>query len=252
MLDLQTSLIILGGVFATSMISGMLGMAGGMLLMGLLAWVLPVAPAMVLHATSQFFANASRVVIHRRHIHTDSLKFYFVGLLSVFLIFSFISFVPDKMLIFFILGLAPFSSFLLPKNRKLDFTKPKHALFCGATVMGFQLTGGVSGPLLDMFFQNTLLTRHQTIATKAFTQVMSHIARFAYFGVLISSAESIMAGLPLWIFLAVVTAAIIGTNCSRFFLDKISDKHFYRVTQTALVIIGTIYLCKAFSLWLSQ
>lgn len=252
MLDLQTSLIILGGVFATSMISGMLGMAGGMLLMGLLAWVLPVAPAMVLHATSQFFANASRAIIHRRHIHTGSLKYYGSGLVLVFIVFGFATFVPDKMLVFFILGAAPFLSLLLPKSRKLDFTKPRHALFCGATVMGFQLTGGVSGPLLDMFFQNTHLSRHQTIATKAATQAASHVARFVYFGILVSAADSITAGLPLWIFLAVVPTAIIGTNCSRYFLDKISDRHFYRATQAALAVIGGIYIFKAFSLWLTQ
>lgn len=249
MLDITTSLIIIAAVFATSILSGVLGMAGGMVLMGVLAWVLPVEAAMVLHATSQFFANGSRALIHRNHVHKDSIKYYAVGLACVFAFFAIVAFVPDKILVFTILGIAPFLSFILPKGKKLDFTRPRHALFCGATVMGFQLTGGVSGPLLDMFFQNTHLTRHATVATKAATQALSHVSRFVYFG-LIASAGGITAGLPWWIFIAVIPAAIIGTNISKHLLEKISDRQFFRATQVALAVIGVIYLGKAISLWL--
>lgn len=252
MLTLSTSLFIICGVFVTSILSGILGMAGGMVLMGLLAWVLPVAPAMVLHAVSQFFANGSRAIIHRNHIYAKSLKFYASGLAAVFLVFALVSFMPEKMTVFFILGIAPFLSFLLPKNRVLDFTKPLHAFFCGVTVMGFQLTGGVSGPLLDMFFQKTKLTRHQTVATKAATQALSHVARFVYFGIIIANTGDFAGGLPWWIFVAVIPAAIVGTNLSKHLLEKISDKQFFKATQIALAVIGTVYLCKAFSLWLER
>ncbi len=250
MLDPQTALIILGGVLVTSILSGVLGMAGGMVLMGILAWVLPVSTAMVLHATSQFFANGSRAVIHRKHIHTSSIKFYAVGLALVFMFFALVKFMPDKILVFTILGIAPFMTFVMPKKVSLDFTKPWHALVCGATVMGFQLTGGVSGPLLDMFFQKTKLTRYQTVATKAATQSMSHVARFAYFGLLVSATDDMTGGLPWWIFAAVIGVAIFGTNLSKHILDRLSDKQFFKATQIALIIVGTIYIGKAISLWL--
>ena len=41
--------VIIGSVFATSLLSGILGMAGGMILMAVLVALLPVATAMVLH-----------------------------------------------------------------------------------------------------------------------------------------------------------------------------------------------------------
>ena len=47
-------------VLITSFISGILGMAGGMILMGVLLALLPLPAAMVLHAVTQMASNAWR------------------------------------------------------------------------------------------------------------------------------------------------------------------------------------------------
>lgn len=44
------------------------GHGGGMILMGCLVSLLPVATAIIIHAAAQFVANGSRAVIHRRYI----------------------------------------------------------------------------------------------------------------------------------------------------------------------------------------
>lgn len=48
------ALFIIFAVFGTSILSGILGMAGGMILMGVFAAVLPVQQAAILHAIAQF------------------------------------------------------------------------------------------------------------------------------------------------------------------------------------------------------
>ena len=251
-LSLPMSLFILAGVFATSILSGVLGMAGGMVLMGILVWVLPVQQAMILHAVSQFAANGSRAFIHRKHIHTKSLAFYFAGLVTMFGVFALISIVPSKLAVFLLMGITPFLAFVLPKDLKLNFTKPEQAFAAGLIVTCFQLTGGVSGPMLDVFFQTRSLTRHQTVATKAFTQSVSHITKFVYFGFVVSDFSTATAGLPLWLCLGVIPIALSGSHLSKYILDRLSDKNFYRVTQGALFIIGVVYLQKALVLWLSH
>lgn len=249
-LSLPSCLFILAGVFGTSILSGILGMAGGMVLMGLLVWVLPVQQAMMLHAISQFFANASRAFIHRDRIHRQGLKYYFAGLILMFGIFSLISFVPSKLTVFLILGITPYLAFLLPKDLELDFTKPKQAFIAGLSVTGVQLIAGVSGPLLGIFFQSNSMTRYETVATKAFTQTASHITKFIYFGFVVSGFATATAGLPLWLCLAVIPTALGGSHVSKYVLDRLTDKHFYRATQATLFIIGAIYLEKAFMLFL--
>lgn len=239
------SLFILISVFFTSVLSGILGMAGGMVLMGLLAWVLPVQQAMMLHATSQFFANGSRAFIHRRHLHTESIRYYLLGLAVSFIVFCLMTFVPDKIVVFTLLGIGPFLPAALPKNRKPNFTKPVHAFFCGVIVTCFQLTGGVSGPLLDMFFQKIDMTRHQVVATKAFTQAFSHVTKFIYFGAIVPHVLDIQADLPLWLYAAVIPLAVAGSHCAKFILNRLTDTQFYKATQWVLWIIGVVYLIKA-------
>lgn len=237
------ALFILASVLVTSLLSGVVGMAGGMVLMGALTWVMPVQHAMTLHATSQFFANGSRAFIHRSHIHMKSTKYYLLGLVVTFATFCIIIFVPNKIIVFGLLGLGPFLPLALPRKMKFDFTKPVQAFFCGILVTCFQLTAGVSGPILDMFFQKIAMTRHAVVATKAFTQTISHAIKFFYFTVIVPTALD--APLPLWIYLAIIPAAISGSHLAKHILNKLTDAQFYQATQRLLWSIGVVYLVKA-------
>jgi uncharacterized membrane protein YfcA len=251
-LSLPTCAFIVAGVFATSILSGILGMAGGMVLMGILAWVLPVQQAMILHGCSQLAANGSRAFIHRQHIYRKSLPYYFAGLAIMLGLFVAIHLVPSTLTVFLLLGVSPFLAFALPKNFKLNFTRPPQAFVCGILVTGFQLIAGVSGPLLDIFFQTRSLTRHETVATKAFTQAVSHIVKIVYFGFIVSDFSTATKGLPLWLCATVVPVALSGSHLSKYILDRLTDKHFYRSTQAALFITGAFYLKKAFDLYLKM
>lgn len=239
------SAFIVFSVFVTAIMSGILGMAGGMVLMGILVWLLPVQQAMILHAIAQFFSNASRAFIHRAHIYTQTLPLYFAGMAAVLGIFTFVTFVPEKWVVYLLLGLGPFLAAAMPKKMQLDFTRPAHAFGCGMLVTVFQLTGGVSGSMLDIFFQTRKMTRHQNVATKALTQSASHAVKFVYFGFLVSSLGDAAAGLPLWLCLAVIPTALLGSHTSKRFLHRLSDAQFYKITQAILFVIGVVYICRA-------
>lgn len=240
---------ILFGVFFTSILSGILGMAGGMVLMGLLTWYLPVQQAMMLHATSQFFANGSRAVIHREHLHMSSIKYYLMGLAACLAVFCAVTFMPSKVVVFFLLGLGPYIPLLMRGRVKFDFTKPTQAFVCGVLVTCFQLTGGVSGPMLDMFFQKIAMTRHQVIATKAFTQSISHVVKFIYFGFIVKAKnpEAVLS-LPWWIYVSVIPIAVFGSHLAKHIVNRMTDAQFYKITQWMLWGIGAVYLGKALML----
>ena len=55
------------------------------------------------------------------------------------------------------------------------------ALACGIVNMACLLSAGVSGPILDVFYINSGLTRHQVIAIKGFTQTTGHLLKILYF-----------------------------------------------------------------------
>jgi uncharacterized protein len=103
---------------------------------------------------------------------------------------------------------------------------------------------GVAGATLSMFFQDIDMTRHEVVSTKAFTQAISHVVKLAYFGLIIPRAH-VVAGLPFWIYVAVVPVAVLGANIGKHILNRITDKQFYKATQVVLWGLGAVYLCKA-------
>lgn len=243
------SLLILGFSFVTSIISGVLGMAGGILLMGLLAWVLPVQQAMVMHAITQFFANISRAIIHRRHIFFKTLGWYAAGLATVFALFMAIGLVVSQLTVFLLMGAMPYLVLLLPKNTRLTFTRPADAFLCGLTSMFLQLTAGTVGGIFDVFFQDRTLTRHQAVATKSFVQTIAHSAKFVYFSMIVSTLPDTFRDIPAWLCLAVIPLAIAGSHIGKMILEKMTDHHFYRLTRAVVLGIAAVYLIKAFLLW---
>ena len=60
--------LIAASVLSTATISGILGLGGGMILMGVLTSILAVEAAMILHGVTQLASNGSRAFIHRQNI----------------------------------------------------------------------------------------------------------------------------------------------------------------------------------------
>ena len=67
-MSLVSAVFVICLAFVTATLSGVFGMAGGLILMGGLALVLPVSAAFVTHGMLQLVANGWRAVLHRRHV----------------------------------------------------------------------------------------------------------------------------------------------------------------------------------------
>src|SRR5258708_20327704 len=100
----------------TSFISGIFGMAGGMLLIGFLLAVLPVPVAMVFHGVIQIAANSWRAWLWRHHVKWSVVLKFGSGAATSLVVFSFFSFVPDKALVLVVMGLTPFVALAVPQR----------------------------------------------------------------------------------------------------------------------------------------
>jgi uncharacterized protein len=239
-------LILIITAFLTATLSGIFGMAGGLVLMGILALVLPVSAAFVTHGLLQLVANGWRAVLHREHVEWTILGWYALASLGAGGLVAFIAFVPSQPLLFLALGLVPMLVWLPKSWLALDAAKPSHALLSGFLVTSLNLLAGVAGPLLDVFFVRTALNRHQIVATKAATQVFSHLAKIIVFGApLLAAGSSEMP--PLWVFTLAVPASMLGTTAGGWVLDRMSDVNFKRWTAWIVTAIGLLYLVKAWS-----
>jgi uncharacterized membrane protein YfcA len=238
-------LILSTSVLATSFLSGIFGMAGGMVLMGILLALLSVEEAMVIHGVAQFASNGWRAVLWWRHIDWRVFRGYAAGALVVLAAMLALQVALSRPMVMVVLGLTPFIAFLLPARWQLNVDHPGHPFSCGLACMAVQMLSGVSGPLLDTFFVRSRMNRHQVVATKAAVQTLSHAVRILFFGALLAaSRQPLGPGLALLL----VASAIAGTSASRLVLDRISDAHFRRITQRLVLVLGGCYL--AAGLWL--
>jgi uncharacterized membrane protein YfcA len=232
-------------VLATSFLSGIVGMAGGMILMGILLAVLDVGPAMVLHGTTQMASNGWRGLLWRNYVDWRIVGGYLLGALAAFGLMRLVAFVPDKATVFIALGAMPFLADLMPAALKPDITRRLAAPICGAVVMAVQILAGVAGSILDVFFQKSVLDRKTVVATKAVTQTIGHALRIAYFGAV---AQAFSAGVEAWVYLAAMALAITGTSLAAFVLHRMSDEGFRRWSRRIINAVSLVFLARG--LWL--
>jgi len=241
MFSLLTLVALAIAALVTSFISGVFGMAGGMLLIGFLLVVLPVPVAMVFHGVIQIAANGWRAWLWRRHIKWPVVLKFGLGSVASLIVFSAFAFVPDKALVLLAVGLTPFAALAVPRRIAPDVERGGQAFLAGVIGGAMQLVAGITGPLLDIFYVRTGMTRQVNIATKSAAQVLGHITKVAYFGVLINSPAG--RDLEQWLVMAYAACfAVLGTTLSRSVLDRLSDRQFYYWTRRMILAIGVVYV----------
>jgi len=245
------TLLLLAVVLITATVSGVFGMAGGLMLMGALTLAMPVAAAMVTHGAVQFVSNGWRAILHRKYIDWPIILYYGAGSAVAAALLAMVTYSPTKAWVYLLLGLVPGLAWIPKERFNLDAAKPLHAIACGLSVTGLNVLAGVSGPLLDVFFVRTALTRHQIVATKATTQAFSHTVKMIFYGVpLFASAQA--SGLPPWWFFVVAAPlAMLGAYLGGLVLDRMSDVNFLKWTRWIVTGLGIIYLIQAAQLFAS-
>lgn len=238
-----TALAVLGVTIpATSFLSGIFGMAGGIILLAVLLAFMDVAPAMVLFGATQFAANGWRAVLWRDHIQWKLVAEFMVTAVAMFVILKWISLVPNKAVVYIGLGLLPFIARALPKSVAPDITRPGAAYLCGAVITFLNLVTGVGGAILDTFYQMSGLDRRAVVATKAAKQSMGHLMRIAYFGSLSSLTGS--DSLPLWTYGAAIALAVLGTTGAARVLEGMSNDSFRRWSWRVIASISLVSMAR--------
>src|ERR1700758_3438275 len=227
----------------SSFLSGVFGMAGGMVLLGVLLNYFDVATGMILFSIIQLFANGWRGLQWRRYVLWKIFGWYVVGAAISFAGMWTIAFVPDKAMVYLALGLMPFVVEALPVAMRPNIEWRGVPFITGLATTIIQILAGVGGLFLDIFFQKSMLDRQTTNATKApkaVAQSFSHVVRALYFGSL-----SGVGDLPLWATGPAVLLAIAGTSLAPFVIERMTDHGFRQWTRAIIFAISAVYLARA-------
>ena len=238
-MTLATFAILGGTIVTSSFISGVFGMAGGMVLLGVLLVYFDVATGMILFSIIQLAANGWRALHWRQYVRWPIFWWYAVGGTAAFALMRWIAYVPDKAVVYILLGLTPFMVEVLPGRMQPSIEWKHIPLLTGFFTTIVQFMAGVGGLFFDLFFQKSSLDRKTTNATKAITQTYSHILRAGYFGSLAGFGD-----LHVQVWGPAVLLALVGAIAAPFVLERMTDDGFRRWTKVIVFTLAVVYLVR--------
>lgn len=233
--------VVAATVLGTSFLSGIFGMAGGLILLGVLLLFMDVAPAMVLFGSIQMGANGWRALLWRQHVAWPLVWRFVVGSVIAFVAMRFVSFLPDKALLYIGLGLIPFAAEALPARFQPDISRPLGPYICGIIIMVLQLIAGAAGHILDMFFQKSGLDRRGIVGSKAVCQTIAHMFRILYFG---SLANTFDLNMPWWAFAGALALAFTGTSLAAVVLERMTEADFRMWSRRIVHTVALSFLAR--------
>lgn len=226
-------------VVFTSFLSGVFGMAGGMIMLGVLLIYFDVATTMVLFSIIQLASNGWRSLHWRAFVRWPIFFHYVAGALVAFAAMRLIAFVPDKATVYVLLGLVPFAVELVPRRARPNIERRGTPFITGLLTTVLQFIAGVGGLFLDVFFQKSSFDRKTTVATKAVTQAFSHMLRAVYYGSLAGVGE---VKPELWV--SGIVLAFVGAALAPFVVERMTDHGFRRWTRWIIFTVAAVYLAR--------
>jgi len=239
------SITLIVAAFLTSILSGIIGMGGGITLLGIMAIILPEGYLVVAyHGIVQLVSNVTRTTVFKDHISWNILKRFFNGIVP--------GLVLAAIIIYAIMQYYEVSS---ASQIKIDFLKPLIGVYIiwflyirkkGKPVSDrafFALGGlsglvtvfiGAAGPLIAPFFINKGLKKESIIATKAACQAIGHIGKIPIFIILFN-----VTYISDWqILIPLIISVYFGTKFGKMMLGKLPEKTFKILFKVALTLIA--------------
>ena len=225
-------------VFLTSLLSGIFGMAGGLILLWVLLFLYPVGTAIAIQGVIQMVSNGSRAWFSRAYIDWKILSVLCSGVAVSAVILFLTSYTPSLIVVLIGVGLMPVLVWIPVNRLQLDASRPSHAFLAGLLSGGMTISVGVAGPTVDIFFIRTEMDRRKVIATKASIQTISHLAKIAFYW----DAASNLPTVDMVAVLIAAPIAILGARAGNGILQKMTDANFRSWTRWVVTGVGAVYL----------
>lgn len=198
----------------TSLIAGVIGFGGGMLLIGILPIFLSSNIIIPIHGITQIASNSSRMFFSITHVQWQLFPKFLIGSIIGTLIFGFVLFniptdyIPIAIGTYIILNLwnPVFSKYI---------SKFENYYLIGSLQTGLGLVVGATGPLSLSVLTKELKSKDEIIATSSMFMTISHLAKVpVYLAITPFLNGSIL----------LITAMVIGSVLGSFIGTKLRIK----------------------------
>lgn len=232
--------------FATSMLSAVVGMAGGIVLLACMLLFLDPLVAIPIHGFIQLISNGSRAFIQRRHVRWDITWRYGAFLIPGAWFGLQIALGVPRTLMRALIGVFVMLATWLPIHKSASAsaaTKTRRFLVLGGVAGMLNMLVGAVGPLIAPFFLSLGLARQEIVGTKAMCQSIGHLVKLLLFGM---AGFAFLAYLHLYAMM--VPMVLLGTWVGSRILDRVSEQLFVWIYKIALSGIAVFLMIEAIEL----
>ena len=224
--------------FLASILSAVVGMAGGIVLLTVMLLYFEPLIAIPLHGVIQLVSNGSRSFIQRAHVRWDLVWRYAILLLPMAYVGLSVARALSPELARTLIGvfvlLATWRPGWLTLGTHPEQTRPRRRFVVLGGVIGFlQMNIGATGPLIAPFFLNLGLTRQALVGSKAAVQTLGHVTKILLFGAFGFAFSEY--GLLLVSMCALV---VLGTWIGSQLLDRVNERVFTWLFKSVLTLIA--------------
>jgi len=216
----------------TSLIAGVVGMGGGLMLIAILPSFLPIQALIPIHGFTQMFSNVSRAYFGYKHIQFEVVpKFLFGSIIGVVIIALILDMISIEYIPLFIGSYILLSLWSKKFNEKIK--KYENYYLIGFLQSGLSVIVGATGPLTTTLLLKEYQDKDKVVATAALLMSITHSMKvlvFVYFGFKFSEYIDIVT--------VMVVGVIIGSYLGTKIRDKVDGKRLVFAIKILLSILA--------------
>jgi uncharacterized membrane protein YfcA len=228
------TLAIAAAAFLTATLSGIAGVGGGTILIGIF-YAIGMAPmqAVPLHASVQLVSNATRVAAYFRNVEWRAIVWFMLGTVPApFLVAPYVSQVNPQVIELVLAGLIIVS--MIPSKADGALLPIRWAYLLAGVLNGsIGMFVGATGLFVGKLFLRPEWRKETMIGTLALCQCIGHLMKIAGY----ASVGFQPLGQPelLW---PLVIAVILGTIAGKQLNQRLSEERFRSLVNAILLVMA--------------
>lgn len=239
-ISLAVALFLIVFAFFTSALTAAAGIGGGMLMLGVMSYLLPVIALIPVHGLVQLGSNASRSWIQREHINWRIALVFMIGAIIGALLGALVIVQLPERILFGLIGI-----FILlmvwVKFPKLKSANTWIVIAGGAVTNFISMFAGATGPLVAVFLNNLFESHKNMVATVGMTMTAQHGFKILAFGIV---GFTFGEWLPL--IFAMICMGFLGARAGTALMNKLPEKTLKTGFKFVITIIALDMLRRAF------
>ena len=229
--------------FFTSGLTAAAGIGGGLLMLALMTYFVPISVLIPIHGMVQFGSNAGRAFVQRTNVNWHIALIFSFGALLGATVGSLIAIqLPENVL------LTIFGIFIIVMV-SIRFPPIQNAgsllIASGGVLTTFaSMFVGATGPLVAVFINKIASSHREALATHGITMTFQHLFKVVAF---------FLVGVALWQWIPFVVAMIVsgyaGTVAGTAMMNRMPDTALQRMFKFILIVISLDMLRRGLGLF---